>query len=108
MLRREIGLDTGERFRRLALEHAFGRVIAGQRMAGEIIGSGIAHVLDDSGRDVAQIDKARGQAPSRRGRQSEGNRQQRGGEAAFHGGQHITCAFRAIALLPPARHHTRA
>ncbi len=29
-------------------------------------------------------------------------------EAAFHGGQHITCAFRAIALLPPARHHTRA
>ena len=46
----------------LALHDAFGGVIAPQRLADKIVRTGIAHVLDDAGLDIAQVDK-----PARQG-----------------------------------------
>ncbi len=55
---RKVGLHELERFGRLAAQDAFGSAIAGERVAGEIVGRRIAHVLRDAGVDVAQVDEA--------------------------------------------------
>src|SRR5208337_1099015 len=44
-----------------ALHHAFGGIVAGKTPAGEIVGAGVADVLDDAGVDVAEIDEVAGQ-----------------------------------------------
>ncbi len=54
----EIGLHQFERVGCLAAQDAFAGSVAGERVAGEIVGGRIAHVLRDAGVDVAQIDKA--------------------------------------------------
>ena len=62
---REVGLHAGKRLRHVAPQHAFGGIVAGQGTPGEIVYARIAHVLDDAGRDIAQIDEAFGQALGR-------------------------------------------
>jgi aspartate carbamoyltransferase catalytic subunit len=57
-LPREFRLNTFERQSHLAFHHAFGRVIARERPADEIVRSGIADVLKNAGINVAQEDKA--------------------------------------------------
>ena len=44
-----------------ALHHAFTRIVAGERTADEIVGCGVADVLDDAGVDVAQINEIAGE-----------------------------------------------
>ena len=58
VLPRQVGLNLFERFRRLAPQHAFGRAVAGKRMAGEIVMRCVPNVLGDARINVAQIDKA--------------------------------------------------
>jgi hypothetical protein len=60
-LRQKRLLDAFQRQSHLPLDHAFGRLITGERPADEIIRSGIADVLDDGWINVAQIDKTAGQ-----------------------------------------------
>jgi hypothetical protein len=45
----------------LARHHALAGIVTGQRTADEIVGGGIADVLDDAGIDVAQIDEIAGE-----------------------------------------------
>ncbi len=58
-LRRQFALDVLERHRCFPAQDAFGSAVAGQGVAGEIVGRGITHVLHDCRRDIAQVDEAR-------------------------------------------------
>jgi len=67
LLRRQQVLDPPQRHGDLSLHDAFGRLIACERPADEIVRAGIADVLDDGRVDIAQIDETTRQALRARG-----------------------------------------
>ena len=60
-MQRELFLNALQQRAHFTLHHAFGGLIPLERTADEIVGAGVAHVLNDGRIDVAQIDETGGQ-----------------------------------------------